>query len=607
METELALEAERGCVRVMNLHKAKGLEGEIVVLAEHTGKFDFKPMSHREQMRDGKRLHLCLSREYAFGRQAVVWDGHWQEKQAAEKQYLDAEQIRLLYVAATRAKSMLIVNACKLWEPICAAIGGVEKSVEALTEMAARAQTDADRDRVDALWALYTPARFPWEEMDVSREPLPQVVSQNETPTRIFPEQMESSLRERVKTLSESERYAVTPSRLDHGSRASLLKKDRVGEADGAPEQAAVETAAESDLALCAPERPSGPCGPDWGTVVHRVMELCVRDGRFDKADIAAFARQAVSETLGDAPLTGTQRRMLGGGTDTSDDALLASVAGAAAKAAGFAASADAPLRRLISGAECYPELPFQLYAADRESEVYRHLSRHISDENARDKALETQGVIDLAVRKDGVWTIVDYKTDIQRYGESAAQFRARLKAEYTPQITAYAKVMEQFSGERIDSLYLCSIQLGGELIELTADGAADLPEALSATVQQEPVRPTGKTGRYKASELLTRHGFSSGVRGCAGAEGFALWYGGAPVTLKGKDGAEHASLRSCREFAGGIVDWVRTQWPDAAASVDTTDVGSVQVMRRTLRMLRKALPITEWEELELSWERRQK
>ena len=604
VETELALEAERGCVRVMNLHKAKGLEGEIVVLAEHTGKLDFEPMTHREQTQSGlRRLHLCLSREYAFGRQAVAWNENWNEKQEAETRYQNAERTRLLYVAATRAKSMLIVNACKLWEPICAVIGGAEKSVEALTKKAERAQTDADRDRVDALWALYTPTRFPWEKMGVQRPPLQQVVLQNEAPTRISPEQMESSLRERVQTLAESERYAITPSRLDHAARAVHLKKDRVAEADGEPEQ---DEAAETDVPLPASERPNGPYGSDWGTVVHRVMELCVRDGRFDKVDIAVFARQAVSETLGDVALTKMQRRMLGGDEKTDDAALLASVADAAARAADFVTSADAPLRCLTTGAECYPELPFQLYAADRESEVYRHLARHISDENARDRTLEVQGVIDLAVRKDGAWTIVDYKTDIQRSDESVEQFRARLKEEYTPQITAYAKVMEQFSGERVDRLYLCSIPLGGELIDLAADGAAELPVHPNAKIEQKPVRPTGKTGRYKASELLKRHGFSSDVSGCAGAEGFALWYGGAPVALKGKDGAAYTSLPSCRDFACGVDDWVKTQWPDAAASVDTIGVGSVQVMRRTLRMLRKALPEAEWEELELSWERKE-
>lgn len=594
VETELMLEAEHGCVRVMNLHKAKGLEGEIVVLANHKGSLGFAPVSHRKQTRDGaRRLHLCLYKKNMYNQKPIAWDKGWSEEQAREQRYQDAERIRLLYVAATRAKSILIVNQCKLWEPICDAIGGREESIKALSEMAARAQTDAERDRVDALWTLYAPPSFPWEKLKVRREPLPQIVLPSAVPVQASPQQREAALHGSVETLAESNCYAVTPSRLDHGSRASRLKKDRVDEEDAAPEQAAEESVPDAQPSVA--EHSGGPHGPDWGTIVHRVMELAVRDGRFASEDIAAFARQAVSETLGDAPLTRTQRRMLGGEVETNDKDLLSSVAAAAAKAAGFVTREDAPLRELISGAECYPELPFQLYAEDRESEAYRHLARHISDEQARDKTLEVQGVIDLAIRKNGVWTIVDYKTDVLRDGEGAEQFRGRLRGEYTPQITAYAKVMEQFSDERVDGLYLCSIPLGGELIELAAGTAA-----------QPPAQPDVAPERHKASDLLTRHSFSSLVNSCAGAENFALWREGEPVALKGKDGASHPSLPSCRIFSDGIADWVETQWPDADTWVDTTGVGSVQIMRRTLRMLRRALPRDEWNKLELSWEQKE-
>lgn len=594
VETELMLEAERGCVRVMNLHKAKGLEGEIVVLANHKGKLGMEPASHREQMEDGaRRLHLCLYKKYMFNQKPVAWDEGWSEEQAREKRYQDAERIRLLYVAATRAKSMLIVNQCELWKPICDAIGGAKKGKEMLAEMAKGAGTDAERDRVDALLALYAPSAFPREKLNVQRTPLRQAAPPPAMPVQVSPQQMETALHGHVAALAESDCYAITPSRLDHGSRASRLKKDRVDEEDAALEQTAEESVPDAQSSVA--ERSSGPHGPDWGTIIHRVMELAVRDGRFAPEDIAAFARQAVSETLGDAPLTKTQRRMLGGEAETSDKDLLSSVAAAAAEAAGFVTREDAPLRKLISCAECYPELPFQLYAEDRESEAYRHLARHISDEQARDKTLEVQGVIDLAIRKNGVWTIVDYKTDILRGGEGAEQFRERLRDEYTPQITAYAKVMEQFSGERVDGLYLCSIPLGGELIELAAGTAA-----------QPPARSDGAPERHKASDLLTRYGFSSLVKSCAGAKSFALWREGEPVTLKGKDGASHPSLPSCRIFSDGIADWVETQWPDADTWVDTTGVGSVQIMRRTLRMLRRALPRDEWNKLELSWEQKE-
>ena len=113
------------------------------------------------------------------------------------------------------------------------------------------------------------------------------------------------------------------------------------------------------------------------------------------------------------------------------------------------------------------------LRAADRDSPVYRHLAGHIRTEAAKDKILDVNGSIDLAIRHDdGSWTVVDYKTDAQRTDETDEQLAARLKAEYTAQITAYARVLELQQGARVTGAYLCSIPLGGRLIELAPDMA---------------------------------------------------------------------------------------------------------------------------------------
>ncbi|MBR6543030.1 MAG: PD-(D/E)XK nuclease family protein, partial [Anaerotignum sp.] len=58
----------------------------------------------------------------------------------------------------------------------------------------------------------------------------------------------------------------------------------------------------------------------------------------------------------------------------------------------------------------------------------------HIADEKAKDKMLDVEGIIDLAIhRKDGSWIVVDYKTDKLRSGETAEDLKHRLMEEYTP------------------------------------------------------------------------------------------------------------------------------------------------------------------------------
>ena len=90
-------------VRVMNVHKAKGLEARVVFLASPTAGFsltaDHVLTSHGEGF-------VCL-RKF---RKACAHPAQWASLEAEEMTYLQAEQRRFLYVAATRARETLIVG-----------------------------------------------------------------------------------------------------------------------------------------------------------------------------------------------------------------------------------------------------------------------------------------------------------------------------------------------------------------------------------------------------------------------------------------------------------------------------------------------------------------
>jgi ATP-dependent helicase/nuclease subunit A len=93
-------------VRVMNLHKAKGLEARVVFLAAPTSGLPLRAEHTviRSQGRQGGAL--CLYRN----RKPLAHPENWDELEQAELTYLQAEHTRLLYVAATRAKEELIVG-----------------------------------------------------------------------------------------------------------------------------------------------------------------------------------------------------------------------------------------------------------------------------------------------------------------------------------------------------------------------------------------------------------------------------------------------------------------------------------------------------------------
>ena len=100
-------------VRLMNLHKAKGLEANVVFLADPLG--SVKPGRvdvHIERTGLHARgwLKLVRKSETSWAEPLLGQHADWEAHEKAELPYLNAEEDRLLYVAATRAREMLVVS-----------------------------------------------------------------------------------------------------------------------------------------------------------------------------------------------------------------------------------------------------------------------------------------------------------------------------------------------------------------------------------------------------------------------------------------------------------------------------------------------------------------
>jgi ATP-dependent helicase/nuclease subunit A len=100
-------------VRLMNLHKAKGLEANVVFLADPNG--GFEPHVDVRIERTDLKPHGWLkvwrkSEANRRGGKLLGEAADWPEHEAAELPYLQAEEDRLLYVAATRARQLLVVS-----------------------------------------------------------------------------------------------------------------------------------------------------------------------------------------------------------------------------------------------------------------------------------------------------------------------------------------------------------------------------------------------------------------------------------------------------------------------------------------------------------------
>ncbi len=126
-------------VRVMNLHKAKGLEAPVVILADPSGRnlkapeftvsrchgdtvtqelptldsglFNHRTSPQSEHIQDSRTSglqDLIPDSGYIFSLKDAL-PKNWQKYQEQEKCFLNAEHNRLLYVAVTRAKEELII------------------------------------------------------------------------------------------------------------------------------------------------------------------------------------------------------------------------------------------------------------------------------------------------------------------------------------------------------------------------------------------------------------------------------------------------------------------------------------------------------------------
>jgi ATP-dependent helicase/nuclease subunit A len=222
---QMSVEPGRGdVVRLMTVHGAKGLEAPVVFLAEPATPFpggrDHVIDRSVEPAAGHFRVVRRSDRPGDFGEEEIARPLDWDHKEAAEERFEEAEKIRMLYVAATRAKEMLAVSVKK---PATGRPGGT--------------------------WSLLDP---------ILRADLPETAA----PTR----SVSASLEDPTAALALfSERAA------DRRVKAAMP-----GYAT-----AAVTSLAHAQAGP-APAREDTGRGMEWGRIIHRLLEQAMRDPDVD-------------------------------------------------------------------------------------------------------------------------------------------------------------------------------------------------------------------------------------------------------------------------------------------------------------------------------------
>jgi ATP-dependent helicase/nuclease subunit A len=214
-------------VRIMNLHQAKGLEAPFVFLVDPTGQSDHEPDLHVDRSGNRVRGFLRISvKRGEFTSELLAYPTQWETYAAEEKRFQDAEQKRLLYVAATRGGTRLVVaqrskgNKGNPWSPLedylseCPDLT-LPKATAATAQSARRIENDAPREAADAIAGRW------------------------------------SGVRQGTYAIAAAKAISVTPSKLTPSS---------------------------------------GEHGTEWGTVIHLLLETLMRDPDVDLQRLATAA-----------------------------------------------------------------------------------------------------------------------------------------------------------------------------------------------------------------------------------------------------------------------------------------------------------------------------
>ncbi len=382
--------AERA-VRVMTIHKSKGLDFEHVYVGQVHKQ---RPWGERTPANLGEATRARRVGdpwEYElFAARTPGFDAVVQHEERVEQ----AERVRLLYVATTRAKERVVV--CGRWmespwpvppqyarsmaELLASRRDPHPNLSQAMIDLRARGETALDGDEPGVRWV------FPGLVHDVP----------DERPRQVDPDRLPDLARIRA------DRLALRDSRSDSRRRMGRPASAAASEAA----HRALEDRLEAPLAHDGPsgER-GGNLGTAVGTAVHRALEHW--DGRADPE--AERAR-----------LTAKLRDWLT--VEVSEDRLDVAVRRGAALLEGFAGGAVGARFRALAGHLVARELPL--------------LAPPGTDDDDAPVGY-VAGAIDLVYRDpdDGTIVVVDYKTD--RVDDDAA-LRSRADA-YALQAEVYA------------------------------------------------------------------------------------------------------------------------------------------------------------------------
>lgn len=432
-------------VRIMSIHKSKGLEFPVVFVAD-MGKA-FNRRDTQDQILFHNRLGIGLKQydpEWRMSYPTLIWSGI-----AAQLRWEGtAEEERILYVAMTRARDQLILTGHNShidhdWQRWTSRLNPAQaKSYfdwvmpAALAPFGAKADADYARPGAawqDAVWQVRIARAVPAgtvEEGAYDGEPRLEALRRGDLTGTPVPSWLDEQLSWQY-AYPQAVRTAAKFSVSEVKRRYQELHSDELqDEADlSVPAAAVIPPAPGEDDAFAAlPPWLAGEeaavSGAQRGTALHKALQYITPAADQTTAtlrrEIDAFVRQ---------------------GLLSREEAKLVYVPVLAA----FCQSDIG--RRMAESPELHREYPFTVLLAGGDP----------LPETEKGEQILIQGVIDCLFREDDAWILVDYKSDRL---ETADAFRSR----YAVQLALYKRAVEQITHRPVEETYIYSLHLQQEI-----------------------------------------------------------------------------------------------------------------------------------------------
>ena len=412
-------------LRIMTMHKSKGLEFPVVFCMQMSGKLH---KAFRGELLMHPRLGIALpyvNRKLRIKRKTMANEAFRVQRELDDK----AERARLLYVAMTRARERLImIGSCKEQDRSTWNIPAGDYAVWAARSMTDWLMQGFHAQEIHNLSTSSPQAATPWKIRlweDIQGLSVDNAVDKSRITTYL--QQVLARPAEEIPDGWEREQVSAQAVPLKT-SVSALTKKAVFNDPmplSGSEEDTESKRVQEEILQpLRMSELPSRPAfleqkqmtGAERGSLTHKALSIMPLEALRDSQDLMADVRRILHDMA--------EREVF-----TYQELMLLHMQGIA----GFYRSELG--QRVLKSQRVRREWAFNLVVDDNQETLL-------------------QGVIDCAFLEDGQWVLVDYKTD--RINDEQA-FCDR----YRMQLTWYARALQRITGLPVREMWLYAISIG--------------------------------------------------------------------------------------------------------------------------------------------------